>query len=269
MTRARDDHQAGHPTVEAEAATSRADVGLVFAVVLAALAAAQAPSAPPRPVHRDREADLEAGDTVAHCFDPPRVLVPEGERRVPRERPLGEVVHEVQVGVAGAGPADPDEHLARSRVGVGNVVELGQFAELEELERAHDPMVAERDLRDQGRRSHGAPGLPALLVSLPVRDPATVSASVISGAEALPGSIARRALELAHDRALSLGDAVQHLVRLADARSAPLERALADLRGSEPPGSELDYACILLRSSIGAVAAPPFFGGSAPAPVMA
>ena len=92
---------------------------------------------------------------------------------------------------------------------------------------------------------------------------------MISGAEASPGSVARRALELAHDRDLSLGDAVQHLVRLADARSAPLERALADLRGSEPAGSELDYACILVCRAIGAAAAQPCFGGSARTPVTA
>jgi hypothetical protein len=55
---------------------------------------------------------------------------------------------------------------------------------------------------------------------------------------------------------------VQHLLRLADARSAPLERALAELQALEPAGAAVDYACILVRSAIGTAVAPPFFGVS-------
>jgi hypothetical protein len=89
-----------------------------------------------------------------------------------------------------------------------------------------------------------------------------VNAGVIQGVEVSPEMVARRALELARDRAVSLDDAVRHLLRLADARSTPLEHALADLRQRERTAPEVDYACILVRSAIGAAAAPPFFGGS-------
>jgi hypothetical protein len=87
-----------------------------------------------------------------------------------------------------------------------------------------------------------------------------MSAKVVSRTDTSSDPIARRALDLASDRALPLTDAVRQLLELADARLAPLELALADLR-RRPAGADVDDARILVRSAIGAAAVAPFFGG--------
>jgi hypothetical protein len=89
-----------------------------------------------------------------------------------------------------------------------------------------------------------------------------MTARTIPGVEVSSGALAQRALELAHDRGLPLGDAVQHLLHLAGGRLVLLGDALSELRGGEQPRAEIDHACILLRSAIGAAATPPFFGGA-------
>src|SRR5664280_383375 len=74
-------------------------------------------------VHRDhcgRRRGLEYLHTqlaeAAEGGDPPGVLVPQGERRIPRQLAGLEVVHQVQVGVAGAGPTDLDHYLTAARL---------------------------------------------------------------------------------------------------------------------------------------------------------
>src|SRR5690606_18470171 len=95
------------------------------------------PPAPPRPVDRGGLADLEALDAGPERLDPAGVLVAERERRAPRHDALGEVVHQVQLGVARPCPADPDEHLARPRVGLGHLGQLRLLLPSGEPQRAH------------------------------------------------------------------------------------------------------------------------------------
>ena len=68
--------------------------------------------AAPRAVDGDR---ARRPRTPAHAgaerIDPAGVLVAERERRTPGQQAAFEVVHQVEVGVAGPGAADPDAHL--------------------------------------------------------------------------------------------------------------------------------------------------------------
>ena len=49
-------------------------------------------------------------------------------------------------------------------------------------------------------------------------------------------------MELSHDSGVSLSEGAQHLVRLAEGRSLPLELALADLDRERTPSREREYA---------------------------
>src|SRR5690606_10776423 len=106
---------------------SAGDRGLlqVLAVDLDAELAPGAGAASPGPVDSHRLADFEAGHSLADRMDPASVLVSESERRVPGQGAFLELVHQMDVGVAGAGSADRHDHLARSRLGLGEVDELG------------------------------------------------------------------------------------------------------------------------------------------------
>ena len=123
VPRARHEHQLGHPAVGPEASASRGHVGVLRAVAvgLQTRAAVLAPSAAPGADHGNRLAGLEPGDTVTEQVDPAGVLVPERERRPPRKDAVLELVHQVQVGVAGAGASHLDDHLARAGLGVGDL----------------------------------------------------------------------------------------------------------------------------------------------------
>ena len=95
----------GHPAVATEAAAHRADLGRALAVVLAPSAgsarSARSPTARRRrPARRARTPSTPA----PRLLDPAGVLVAERERRVERQQPGGPL-HQVQVGVAGAGTA--------------------------------------------------------------------------------------------------------------------------------------------------------------------
>src|SRR5690606_33048209 len=86
--------------------------GGVLAVVLLALGAQVAGAAPPRPVDRDRGADLEARDALTELVDDAGSLVSERQRQpVPAGLVgLGGQTHEEGVGVAhpGGRHLDPD-----------------------------------------------------------------------------------------------------------------------------------------------------------------
>jgi hypothetical protein len=53
-------------------------------------------------------------------------------------------VHQVQVGVTGAGTAHAEEHLTGPRFPLLDVVELGRLPELDKLQCTHVPMLNER-----------------------------------------------------------------------------------------------------------------------------
>ena len=116
----------------------RAGGGRVDAVVLGALAAADAVPAAPRAVHGDGLADLEAGDAGAEGVDPAGVLVAERERRLVRHQSGRELVEQVEVGVADAGAADLDDDLAGTRIGLRDVAQLRVVLPGGELQGTHD-----------------------------------------------------------------------------------------------------------------------------------
>ena len=88
-------------------------------------------------VHGDGFAVLQAFDAVAEPVDPARGLVAEHERRAPGRHALGEFAHHVQVGMARAGAADLDHDLSGTRLGLGQVDQLGFGLEALELQGAH------------------------------------------------------------------------------------------------------------------------------------
>src|SRR5690606_7025920 len=107
-----------HAAVKPQPAAVSADLLLALAVVLGRAAAGAAAATAPGAVDDDRLADLEALDAGPRRLDPAGVLVPERERRVEGER-AGRPLHQVQVRVAGAGAADPDQHLVGAGLGDG------------------------------------------------------------------------------------------------------------------------------------------------------
>ena len=94
-----------------------------LAVALEPTHAPRAAATAPRPVDRDRLADLDGADAFAHGGDPARVLVPERERHRPRQC-RGVHLEEVHVGVARTGAGDAQQHLARPRLGFRHLAEL-------------------------------------------------------------------------------------------------------------------------------------------------
>jgi hypothetical protein len=89
----------GHATIEAETAAPAGHRGQVrtLAIGLETLQAVPAGAAAPGTDERDRLAAFQAPDGGADGVDPPGVLVPERERRSPRQHSGIEVVHQVQV----------------------------------------------------------------------------------------------------------------------------------------------------------------------------
>ncbi len=131
------DHVLGHAAIGAEAAARGAELGLVHAVVLEPLHAAVARAAAPRAVHGHRVADLNPRRARPECIDPARVLVSERERGTPGQQSALEVVHQVEIRVAGAGATDADAHLAGARLGVVDVDELRSVLPVDQSQRAH------------------------------------------------------------------------------------------------------------------------------------
>src|SRR5690606_1896761 len=111
----RDEHVLGHAAVETEPTTASGHGGFleVLTVGLDAEPATGTCAAPPGPVDGDGLPDLEPSHSLSELMDPPGVLVPEGERRIPGHHPRLEVVHEMDVGVASTGASNSDHHLAR------------------------------------------------------------------------------------------------------------------------------------------------------------
>ena len=140
VPRRRDEQVLGQATVAPEPAAAhaggRGDLAVLLEVGLAATAAA----APPRAMDDHRLADLDAGDTGTEGVDPARGLVAERVRLRNGQWP----VHEVQVGVAQAGPADLHEDLTGSRVGHRDVARLGGLLRGDELVGAHGGSLAHR-----------------------------------------------------------------------------------------------------------------------------
>ena len=128
MTGVGDQQVLGHAAVEtqtAAAAGNRRQLRVV-AVGLQVGQAASAGAAAPGADDGDRLAGLEAGHPGTQGVDPAGVLVAEGEGRAPWQLAGVEVVHEVQVGVAGAGAADLDQDLTGAGFRDGHVAQHGR-----------------------------------------------------------------------------------------------------------------------------------------------
>jgi erythromycin esterase-like protein len=109
--------------------------------------------AAPRPVDEHRLTDLEAAHSGTERIDPPGVLVAERERRAPGEHTGVEVVHEVEIGVAGPRARDPDDDLTGSWLRLGDVPELGWLLPGEELQGLHDTSIDPMAPGGKGQRS--------------------------------------------------------------------------------------------------------------------
>jgi hypothetical protein len=108
----------GHATIEAETASSAGHRSQVrtLAIGLEALQAVSTGAAAPSTDDRDGLAALQATYAGADAVYPPGVLVPERERRSPRQHSGLEVVHQVKVRVARPSSTDLDHYLARLRL---------------------------------------------------------------------------------------------------------------------------------------------------------
>src|SRR5659263_146355 len=137
MAGARDEHLRGHPAVQAQAGTRRAERVLVLAVVLHPLATAVTVTTAPRAVHEHRLSELKTPHTRSDRVDPSRVLVTERERRTPREQARLEIVHQVQVRVTGARTRDPDDDLTGTGLGLHHLAELRGLLPGDELQCEH------------------------------------------------------------------------------------------------------------------------------------
>jgi len=116
MARVRDQEVLGHSAIQSQpSAAARDRCGReVLAVRLDADAAPLAGATAPRTVHSHGLPHGRAGDALAPAVHPTGVRVSEGERGSPGQDTALEVVHEMQVGVAGAGATDPDHDLPRT-----------------------------------------------------------------------------------------------------------------------------------------------------------
>ena len=105
-----------HAPVQPDPAADGAVVGMerVRAVVVGPFGAGFAAATAPRSMQGDPVTDLPAGDPLAHLVDRPGVLVADRHGRSPREQAGAVVVHDVQVGVAGARRRHLDHDLAGS-----------------------------------------------------------------------------------------------------------------------------------------------------------
>ena len=116
----------GHAAVEARARhrrRARSEVGALAVGLQAGAAVLRSvpqPQAPTTATGWPGSSPVTPSPSGVH---PAGVLVAEGERRVQGSMPGLELVHQVQVGVAGAGAADLDQHLARARLGDGDLLE--------------------------------------------------------------------------------------------------------------------------------------------------
>jgi hypothetical protein len=109
----------------------------LLAVVLHAEQAPRARAAAPGAIDRDWLANVQPTRAGAELVHPARVLMAQRERRSPGQLPGGEVTHQVQVGVAGTGPADAHHDLAGARLGVRHLDQDRIGLPLEQPESSH------------------------------------------------------------------------------------------------------------------------------------
>jgi len=89
-----------------------------------------------------------------------------------------------------------------------------------------------------------------------------VIATVSTDFTQTPTGLSRRAMELSHDSGLSLTEAAENLMRLAEGNAALLEIALAELERDRTPSAAREYARLLLRAAINDLASPSLAAGS-------
>ena len=141
--RRRDDEVVSEAAVEAEPAPSPGEPGSAKTEVLGPSRALPTAPAAPRPVDQNGVVDLEPGDAVAERSDGACVLVPEGEGKRPRHRPLGKL-HDVDVGVAETRAEDLHQHLARRGLWHLDLAKLGLCLPADELNCSHSTRTASR-----------------------------------------------------------------------------------------------------------------------------
>ena len=88
-----------------------------------------------------------------------------------------------------------------------------------------------------------------------------MTATVSSDSAQTAAALSRRAMELSHDSGVSLSEGAQHLMRLAEGSSVPLELALVELGHDRTASSEREYARLLLRVAINDLATPSLAAG--------
>jgi hypothetical protein len=77
--------------------------------------------------------------------------------------------------------------------------------------------------------------------------------AMVKGRGRMPASIARRAVDLAHDGKTPPADATEHLLRLARGRRAALLDALDLLRDADAPNADVECAQLLVRAAIDSI----------------
>src|SRR5690606_2208429 len=107
----------------AETGRENTQLGRTGTVVLQALRAEPAVTAPPRAVDHDIRSDIDPPDPRTDRRDLPGPLVPEGQRELDTEA-LRWVVHDEIVGMAYPGRGHPEQYLAGAGFGGGNFADL-------------------------------------------------------------------------------------------------------------------------------------------------
>jgi hypothetical protein len=127
-----------------------------LAVGLDAVQAPRAAAATPGADDGHGLTDLQAGHALAEGVHPAGVLVAEGERRAPGQRPRLELVHQVQVGVARARGTHLHQHLTGAGVRARHLLEHRLALPVLQPQRAHvDLLRLASSLLRAGRAEQG------------------------------------------------------------------------------------------------------------------
>src|SRR5690606_36783601 len=126
-------HVLGHAAIGPQPAAVARDRRVVLAVVFRRPLAGAAAAAAPGAVHGDRIAFLPALYAAAQGGDPAGVLVAQGERPLETQA----LLEHVQVGMADAGAADLQQHLARAGPRLGQIDHFGRPAGGDEADGFH------------------------------------------------------------------------------------------------------------------------------------
>ena len=138
-----DEHELSHRARCAETGWDDVALGCHVAVVLVALGARRADSAPPRPVDGDRLAHRHGGHPGSDLGDDAGAFVTEGEGQ-PVDVGLLRQAHDELVGVARARGGHLEQHLPRARCGLLDLHHAWRLADLDVLQCLHGATLCER-----------------------------------------------------------------------------------------------------------------------------